>query len=178
MYKWLLYQITLAYGYVRNKIFPNAWPAYNKITDGLYLGRLPMKNALDHFTLKNEGIDTVISVVEKFENHTTSLAGAPVSPEEWKALGIQHYQIETQDFKPLSVESFEKAIHYIQSGKKVYVHCKAGRGRSAAVVVAYLVQAKTCGSVEEAVAYVQSKRPHITLAKDKIESIKAFLLVK
>ncbi|MBS0635319.1 MAG: dual specificity protein phosphatase family protein [Verrucomicrobia bacterium] len=180
MYKWLLYQTTLAYGYIRNALFPKSWPVYNRITESLYLGSLPMKSRKDHITLKNEGIDTIISVVERFENHTSTLLGAPVRPEEWRALGIQQFQIETEDFKPLSVESFTKAIQSIDQGKKVYVHCKAGRGRSAAVVVAYLVlnYPEKYPTVESAVEYVRTCRPHITLSKDKIESISSFLLVK
>lgn len=174
-FKWVLYQVTLGFGYIRNKIWPARWPAYNQITDSLYLGRLPLKNSNDHLRLKDEGIGAVLAVIESFENHSKGLFTDPVTPEDWQALNVAFMQIETADFRPLSVLHLKQAVAFIDSqiaqGKKVYVHCKAGRGRSAAVVVAYL--AKNFSSVEECIDFVHSKRPLIILKPDKIEPIRA-----
>jgi protein-tyrosine phosphatase len=43
-----------------------------------------------------------------------------------------------------------------------YVHCKAGRGRSTVVVVAFLVQYRGM-TREEAFDVVKAKRPHVSL---------------
>ena len=66
-----------------------------------------------------------------------------------------------QDFYP---ESVDQAVHFIsdsiERGETVYVHCKAGRGRSATVVLCWLMQAKGL-TPDEAQAYVQAKRPQV-----------------
>ena len=179
--KRFVYEVTLSFGYIMNKIVPHKWPVYNKITENLYLGRLPLKNNNDHIALKNEGIGAVVSVVEKFENHSVGIFSDPVTPDDWKALGVEHLQVETPDFYPLTVESFEKGVTFIESqltqGKKVYVHCKAGRGRSAAMVVAVLrkMQPERFATTKECAAFVKSCRHLVSLRQDKIESIEAYL---
>ncbi len=180
--KRFVYEITLSFGFIMNRVFPTKWTVYNKITDNLFLGRLPLKNNNDHLALQKEGIGAVLSVVEKFENHTVGLFSDPVRPDDWKALGIEHFQVETPDFYPLTVESFQKAVGFIEAqhalGKKVYVHCKAGRGRSAAVVVADLMQnnpSEKFASVRDCVAFVKERRHLVSLRDDKIASIQAFL---
>jgi protein-tyrosine phosphatase len=45
----------------------------------------------------------------------------------------------------------------------VYVHCAMGHGRSACVVVAYLLSAGLVGPASEGVKLVQSKRPRVRL---------------
>jgi atypical dual specificity phosphatase len=48
----------------------------------------------------------------------------------------------------------------IAKGGKVYVHCKAGRGRSATVVLCWLVDAKNM-TPDEAQSLLFEKRPHV-----------------
>lgn len=43
-----------------------------------------------------------------------------------------------------------------------YVHCKAGRGRSTVVVVAFLIQYRNM-TLEAAFDLVKTKRPHVSL---------------
>ncbi len=179
--KRFVYEVTLSFGYLMNKIVPHKWPAYNKITEELYLGRLPLKNSGDHITLQKEGIGAVLSMVEKFENHSTGIFSDPVRPDDWKALGVEHCQVETPDFHPVSVESFQRAVAFVdvqtKLGKKVYIHCKAGRGRSAAALVAFLraKRPQLFASTPDCVAFVKNRRPLVSLRSDKIATIEAFL---
>ena len=53
----------------------------------------------------------------------------------------------------------------IREPKVTYVHCFAGRGRSATVVAAYLLQAGIADSVEAAEDFMRSKRPVVRLGK-------------
>jgi atypical dual specificity phosphatase len=50
--------------------------------------------------------------------------------------------------------------HHIAKGGSVYVHCKAGRARSATIALCYLVADKHM-TAEEAQQYLLEKRPHI-----------------
>jgi len=70
-----------------------------------------------------------------------------------------------------------KGVGFIEmmntNNKSVYVHCKAGRGRSTTLVACYLMKAKRL-TPEEAYHYLKSKRPHILLAPRQWEAIKLF----
>ena len=57
---------------------------------------------------------------------------------------------------------------------RVYVHCAAGHGRSATVVIAYLLTIGLVASVEEGVALLQSKRPRVYLNRDQRLGLKPF----
>jgi protein-tyrosine phosphatase len=55
----------------------------------------------------------------------------------------------------------------------VYVHCKIGYSRSAAVVGAYLCAARAAGTVEEAIAIMRRARPSLIV---RPEARRAMLL--
>lgn len=61
----------------------------------------------------------------------------------YKLLGIRHLHLPTTDHFEPSLVDLKSAVHFIAEhealGKKVYVHCRAGHGRSAAVVFAWLL---------------------------------------
>ncbi len=65
----------------------------------------------------------------------------PIS--SYKKLGIEHLRLPTVDHFEPSVEDLKKAVSFIQKhehqGGRVYVHCRAGHGRSAAAVYAWLL---------------------------------------
>ena len=54
-----------------------------------------------------------------------------------------HLRLPTTDHFESTVADLEKAVNFIAEhaalGKKVYVHCRAGHGRSAAVAFAWLL---------------------------------------
>lgn len=55
-----------------------------------------------------------------------------------------------------------------------YVHCKAGRGRSTVIVVAFCMQHRGM-SLDEAIAFVRSKRPHVSLHPKQRRILTEFL---
>lgn len=65
----------------------------------------------------------------------------PVS--SYKRLGIEQLRLPTVDHFEPSLEDLKKAVEFIQKyeaeGGRVYVHCRAGHGRSAAAVFAWLL---------------------------------------
>ena len=63
--------------------------------------------------------------------------------KSYQRLGIEHLRLPTVDHFEPSVEDLKRAVSFIQKhesqGGKVYVHCRAGHGRSAAAVYAWLL---------------------------------------
>jgi atypical dual specificity phosphatase len=61
----------------------------------------------------------------------------------YKRLGIQHLHLPTTDHYEPSLRDIHKAIRFIKRyerrNEKVYVHCRAGHGRSAAIAYAWLL---------------------------------------
>ena len=63
--------------------------------------------------------------------------------------GVEQLCLETVDFNNApSHDMLNKGVEFIedmkQQGSSVYVHCKAGRGRSATLVACYLMKVLHC----------------------------------
>lgn len=63
--------------------------------------------------------------------------------QQYKELGITQLRLPVVDHFTPDLEALEQAVRFIQQkkmeGKRVYVHCRAGHGRSAAAVFAWLL---------------------------------------
>lgn len=61
----------------------------------------------------------------------------------YKKLGMRQLHLPTTDHFEPTVDDMATAVQFIAEhqahGKRVYVHCRAGHGRSAAVVLAWLI---------------------------------------
>ena len=64
--------------------------------------------------------------------------------QEWARSGVQHRWFSTIDFQPPTLPVIWQGLRVIDEFKAkkqcVYVHCKAGRGRSAVVTTCYLMK--------------------------------------
>ncbi len=164
-----LYSFSLLLTQVASIVFAQNW--WNKITTTgphkvpIYLGALPLitpfKNDLEN--LKKENIGAVLTLVEPFENHSTGWISSPVTTTDWKNAKIKQLQIPIEDFNTGSIEQIELGVEFIRwnvlNDRSVYIHCKAGRGRSALVLMAYLIKYEQL-SAKEAFKLVQSQRAH------------------
>lgn len=62
-------------------------------------------------------------------------------------MGVEQLRLSTVDLTGVpTVENLRKGVEFILKhracGSSVYVHCKAGRSRSATMVAAYLIQVR------------------------------------
>jgi protein-tyrosine phosphatase len=100
---------------------------------------------------------------------------------EWddRKLGIRtpyYLWLPTIDGTPSTVEQLARGAKFIHeqavAGRPVYIHCAAGLGRSPTQVVAYLMTRGS--SVEEAIEYVEQRRPIISPSPKQLLRLKEF----
>lgn len=174
----ITYKVTLALNILRTAIKKKSWPWWSSINDTLVLGAIPLKNK-GHIDLLQyeENVGAVLTLLEPFEWEIKGVMSSPVQPEEWLQRKVIHHHIHAKDFVALNMEQIQSGVnfihHQVQKGNRVYVHCKAGRGRSATVVACYLLKHGGFTSVDEVLKHIKSLRPQIAinpLQKQAIEN--------
>lgn len=167
---------TLAYNVAMEKISSRKW--WDRIDQAVILGALPFRSKYTEDLVKEEKIKGVVSMNEDYElklfSHQT---------EGWADLGVKFLQLSTTDIfcapsqtKLQQGVKFMKEIAADSSGESVYVHCKAGRTRSATLVGCYLMEVhKEEGwGPEEAVKHMRNMRPHILLHNKQWEALRDY----
>jgi atypical dual specificity phosphatase len=111
---------------------------FDKTTGGkIYLGSAP--------TYEQDfpsGVNTVISCIRDKEAERHSF----VKAEEWQEKGVKIIRTPIEDFSSKGLDNDrldELAAHIkadLDQGKSIYVHCKAGRSRSASAIIAYYMR--------------------------------------
>ena len=71
------------------------------------------------------------------------------------------------------VEAVKFIAKYSPSGI-VYVHCKIGYSRTAAVAAAYLLRTYHSHSIEDALTHLRSTRPSIVIREEVIEALRVY----
>jgi atypical dual specificity phosphatase len=93
-------------------------------------------------------------------DRTRTLSG----PSLYQQHHIEQLWIPTTDFNPPSLTQIDQAVDFITEAisrqEGVYVHCKAGRARSATVVLCYLMRQHGIDPLT-AQQTIQAKRPHV-----------------
>ena len=160
--KWIVSEFSLLKSTIFN-LLP-AWaldhPWYNEITPNISLGAAPLTSR-EHFDKIRDTHDAVLSLIEDFE-YAPHMLGNPARPQDWQSAGLAFKQLPNPDLTPVKLEDVKKGVEWlhqqISQKKKVYVHCLAGVGRNATIVICYLI--KHCGyTPQDAAAFVSSKRP-------------------
>lgn len=177
--KKIVYRISLFVTIVFKAIRPNSHPWWHEVAPKLHLGAIPLKNFRHDEKIANRlGAKAVLSLLEDFEFKTKGIKSKPVNNYDWRRLGVTHLIIPSVDFKPLPLETLEQGVAFleenIENGVSCYVHCKAGKGRSAAMVVAYLLKKGVVNSVDEGVDYLKKKRPFISIPKHKRHTLEHY----
>ena len=117
---------------------------------------------LETFELNGDNLGRICTITLSVVDVNNSfppidLAGTVLGPDDWKRADIQHYHVSSPDFMTVPFDKLDEAANFINDhlktrnssgassspsayGGVVYVHCKSGMGRSAQVVVAYLMK--------------------------------------
>ena len=128
------------------------------VLDSLFIGAYPLDRD-DVALLERLGIRRVLNLVEEDEYR-------PGERDEvlaaYQAAGIEEQRLSMTDFAGLPPSELETAVRtvseWLDEGVRSYVHCRAGWQRSAAVA-AGVVAVRDGIDIEEALAYVQRRKP-------------------
>lgn len=171
-FKGILYDISLTFTVVDGVKNNKNW--WNKIDDNVLLGGIPHKKHLDPLAT-SIGITHVLTMLEPFELQKGTIH--PISFEMWAEKNVSVLQINAPDFNPVRPDWIDLGVKFIQAVRaqsgKVYVHCKAGRGRSATIVVAERVATRLLAepnpSDDRLRAIIQEEVDAVKLIRDQIK---------
>jgi len=95
-----------------------------------------------------------------------------------RKISSDHYLVlPTWDGTPPSIQQLNEGIKFLLLNREkgsILIHCGYGRGRSAVMMVCYLVAAGYHGTWEEAFAHMQKLRPRVHLNKEMSEVVIAW----
>lgn len=125
---------------------------WDQVDEHVILGAMPLK--CDVPKLAAAGVKAVVNTCQEY--------AGPL--EEYHAAGIEQLHMPTTDFTHPSLADVQRAVEFMnrftERGETVYVHCKAGRARSATVVLCWLVAHRGM-TAEAGQRLLLSKRPHV-----------------
>lgn len=142
---------------------------YTRLHDTLLAGPMPVSERhID--ALGAEGVTTVINLCEDreyWDGERTVVAGA------CKRAGITEHRLPVIDGATVPAAVLEQAVAVVGEGV-VYVHCRGGRERSAAVAIA-LLAASDGSSLEAAHARAVSIRPTFKPLPWQVDGVRSWL---
>lgn len=144
---------------VRATKSPPAWDFTEIEGTGVVLGTVPLEDAhLDD--LVAAGVTAVVSLNQRYEPQLDRGRGG-VRAACRRHGGLAHLWLPTPDYTAPTQRDIRRAVRFIgrhvARGGGVYVHCNAGRGRSAVCALAYIMEANGIGA-REAYARVAKQR--------------------
>jgi len=126
---------------------------FDKVDENVYIGGIPLYYHVP--VLKEAGINAVVNLCDEY--------AGPVA--HYKIHGIEQLYIPTIDHTEPVFEDLVKAVEFIdkqvKKGNKVLIHCRAGRGRSAAVAFCWVLYHHGYRDLESAQTYLSSKRKKV-----------------
>jgi hypothetical protein len=111
-----------------------------------------------------QGVAAVLDLTAEFSEP------APLLALNYRNLPILDVTAPTQD-------QLQEAVAFLRDQTAtgvVYVHCKIGFSRTAAVAAAYLLATGECPTVEDALARLRAVRPAIIVRPEVVEALRVF----
>ena len=166
--KWLgallLFPATLAWNFLLGRILKirNWW---DFIDEKVIVGAFPFPFDVDRMAA--DGVRAVVNTCDEY--------GGPVS--QYQKHSIQQLRIPTIDFTPPCFDDVKKGVAFVsenvEQGNTVYIHCKAGRGRSATVALCWLMADRDMDPWE-AQKHLLAHRSHVHSTLPEREVVKQY----
>lgn len=171
----LVFEVLVLQHSIENSL--GLWQWYDRVDDDIYLGAVPLESMSHRSVLALDlKVEAVLSILEDFEFGCDTLAGCPVQPDAWKRDDISHLHLKSPDFYPPPFDVLERGADWINThvsvGKKVYCHCKSGKGRSASVIIAYFMKYKRQSAIS---AYEELRSRRVVIFGPKSSQYKNML---
>ncbi|OYP36137.1 phosphatidylglycerophosphatase and protein-tyrosine phosphatase 1 family protein [Rhodopirellula sp. MGV] len=150
LYARTVFAPTLCWNYLLARVLHvRRW--WDRIDEHVIVGAYPFGK--DVAGLRGEGVRAVVNTCEEYAGPTI----------EYHKHGIEQLHIPTTDFTHPRLGDIEAAVEFIQKYKlqndTVYIHCKAGRARSATVAVCWLMKYRQM-TPDQAQQHLLAARPH------------------
>jgi atypical dual specificity phosphatase len=131
---------------------------YGEVHPGLIVGAYP----LDRGDVNQLGLMHVERVLNLVEDSEYQPGDREAIEEAYASRGIEETRLSLIDFGHLPAEQLDAAVatlvDWLQDGRRVYVHCRAGWQRSAAVASGAVAVVRNI-SIEEALRSVREQKP-------------------
>lgn len=137
--------------------------AWDEATPELLIGRL-LTEAEAHEAIR-QGVTAVLDLTGEFSE---------IPP----FLNLPYLNVPVLDLTAPTPDQFHQAVSFLETRSgmgKVYVHCKIGYSRSAAVVIAWLVKTGRAASIGDAADMLRQVRPSIVIRPEVFPAVSAFL---
>ncbi len=131
---------------------------FGQILPELLIGAYPIDES-DVGMLEWVGVRHVLNLVEDSEYREGEREAVQAA---FAAAGINEERLMLVDYGNLPLDQLDHAVetvnHWIDTGTRTYLHCRAGWQRSAAVAAGVVALRKNLG-IEEALEFVQHQKP-------------------
>lgn len=128
------------------------------VHDGLVIGAYPL-DADDAAMLEWMGVERVLNLAEDTEYRPGEREQASAA---LIAAAIEEHRVRLTDYGHLPPDSIEAAVQqvlaWLKDGRRVYLHCRAGWQRSAAVA-AGVIALREGLDIDDALALVRARKP-------------------
>lgn len=164
IYARLVFHPTLLWNLFNARVLKR-WNWWDLVDDVVIIGALPSVAHVEE--LKTLGVVAVVNTCAEYHGPVVA----------YETAGIDQLSIPTVDYTAPTLENVQKAVDFIQrhadEDGMVYVHCKAGRARSATIVVCWLMQSQGM-TPDEAQAFLKQRRDHVHPRIAEREVVKQF----
>ena len=159
-----LFPLSLAWNVLLGRVLKlrNWWDA---IDENVIVGALPFTRDIE--SLSQIGVRGVVNTCEEYTG--------PI--DAYNQHNITQLHVPIIDHCPPSLKDINTAINFIETyvnmQAKVYVHCKAGRGRSATIALCWLMKSQKV-TAEQGLNQLINKRSHVNRHIHERESVNEF----
>jgi protein phosphatase len=147
---------------ISRRLYARQCAPWDQLAPGLWIGRQLVEAEAE--TLREEGITAVLDLTAEF-------------PEPLALMEMHYRSLPMLDLTAPDEQQMTTALNFIareiEKGS-VYVHCKIGYSRTAAIAGSYLIHSKLARAPDEAIAMLRAARPSIVIRPEARAAIKQY----